>query len=417
MMAGPPLCSWPVRVQEAGAVAGGHGHAAEQRRGPSVRSRLEVGVLAERQVGLDGHVVTGRGVWACSQAPSSAGADLVDAVRQARGQGQGVERPRGWRPWRTPRRAGRRRRCRGGCRRRRWRPPSAGTRRRGRRGRRGARRTMLPVGPELDLGGGHRHDPRALLAQALGHQLLDPQPEGRERARGHVDGELVAPLALRPRPMQHAEARRRPPRRRRRPAGSSSADVDPDEGGGHQAEQRQDRVAAADVGVVDEDPRVALARRPPAAALVPGSVTATQRRPVGHRRPEVGGERPRLEGAARLRRHEEERSPRPGCPPRSAGSVVSHTTSRSVRWAARSTSGPSDEPPMPEEHDPLDVDEALGPGHHLRRTPAGAARATSSQPEPGRRPRNPRATGSCRGPAGGRRAAHGLERVARADRS
>ena len=61
---------------------------------------------------------------------------------------------------------------------------------------------MVPVVALLGLGGGDGHDALALLAQAFGDELLDPQAELGERV-GHADRRLVA---TRERGLAHREA-------------------------------------------------------------------------------------------------------------------------------------------------------------------------------------------------------------------
>ena len=106
----------------------------------------------------------------------------------------------------------------------------------------------------------HRHEAGAVLAERLRHELLEPEPE-RGHLGGQAEGELVA-----------ARPPRRPPSaaastsaglspaapsgphasRPRQAAAEQRLGVDAGEQRGHDAEQRQRRVAAADVGAVLE---------------------------------------------------------------------------------------------------------------------------------------------------------------------
>ncbi len=169
---------------------------------------------------------------------------------------------------------------------------------------------------------GNRHDPLAMLAGALGNQLFDPEPE-RLETRRQQQRQLVAPLA-RGRAEQRAERDARIDARVRDAArvGHAARAIEQDgqrhadERGGNDPEQRQGRIAAADIGGVDEDVEVALVQR---AAVKLGAVVGDgdePRRPVldaGRLDPPArrGCHRVGLDGRPRLARHDEERGGRP----------------------------------------------------------------------------------------------------------
>ena len=157
----------------------------------------------------------------------------------------------------------------------------------------------------------HRQDAAPVLARALGDQLLDPGAEGRP-ARPEGQGELVR-AGQRRRAHAGAEghagaARRVAPRlvQLARRAGQQRFEVGADQGRGHQAEQRQRRVAPAHVGRVEED----------AAVAAPGGQAFQRAARVGHGHEGLAGRVPArgarpleevplegrdLDGAARLR--------------------------------------------------------------------------------------------------------------------
>ena len=215
---------------------------------------------------------------------------------------------------------------------------------------------ILPVGrrtPErLAVDG---DDPGALLARRLGDQLLHP---GAERCHplGRDERELVPPG-----PGERAEHGAEMQARvltggDRRPAGEPHApgavekagEVDAEEGGRHQPDVGQRRVAAADVGRVQED-----SPEPPLAGLLLQRGAGVRdghevlARPVALRRahplPEEPEERVRLGGRARLGRDQVERArriaPRRGAADRGRVGGVEH---RDVRRAACDAEGPAE---------------------------------------------------------------------------
>ena len=158
----------------------------------------------------------------------------------------------------------------------------------------------------------HRQDPLALLAQALGHELLGPQPKARDRL-GHHERELVAALEG-----QLARHQAHPQSRVRR-AGlvrvavllchlgpvEEPLDRHAHQRGGNKPEVRQHRITPTDVRVVLE--------RPPEAVLL-GELHQGRARVGDGRR--TGGPRGRSSrrssGSARASRSSRPTSRRPG---------------------------------------------------------------------------------------------------------
>ena len=110
------------------------------------------------------------------------------------------------------------------------------------------------------------HDSGAVLAQALCHKLLDPGADWSERGRGQ-DGQLVTPgsgeCADHRAEPGSGVARRARFRAARGLHGDCASEqrsnVAADQGGGHESEVAQDRVASADVGRIAERPTEAVA--------------------------------------------------------------------------------------------------------------------------------------------------------------
>ncbi len=159
----------------------------------------------------------------------------------------------------------------------------------------------------------HRQHTSPLFAGGFGDQLLEPQSDARERGRQH-ERQLVAPLRVRV--ADHAsEGLARVDAElvmafRERGAGAVEhrPDVDAREHGGHQAERRQRRVAAADVATPVCDARPAV----PARALLErraGIRDRDEARAVAAGLgPERVGEAVGLDRRARLRRDGEQRA-------------------------------------------------------------------------------------------------------------
>ena len=209
---------------------------------------------------------------------------------------------------------------------------------------------------------GHRQDALALLAQALGHELLGPQAKARDRL-GHDERELVAAL-------ESQLARHQPhPQPRVRRAGLVRVAVllghlgpveEPlhrhaHQRGRNEPEVRQHRVAPADVRVVLE--------RPPEAVLVgelqqrrsrvgdgdelAARAARSSRRSSGSARASRSSRptsRRRGTASSRGRAASRASSTAPGSVESSTCSRIAPSISPNVR---RITSGPSEEPPMP----------------------------------------------------------------------
>ena len=191
--------------------------------------------------------------------------------------------------------------------------------------------------------------PRPVLAGALGDELLDPQAEarrpGRRRRTSACRGRRARARRSRARATGPGLVSRRVEVRAGllggRGALEQRVDRRADQRRGHEPEQRQRRVAPADVRVVLEASRGSRARAASSSSELPGSVIAMNWLPSGDQRVEVLEERQRLDRAARLGRDDEQRvlevdlAPAPrGSPP---GSVESSTcrSSASVGRAER----------------------------------------------------------------------------------
>ena len=209
-----------------------------------------------------------------------------------------------------------------------------------------------------------------MLAGGLGDELLEPQPETGQRLGDH-ERELVA-ARLRERAERRAQphagrllgARRSSDSAVRGVAhadlpgaaapASRASHVDADQRGGHDAEGRQRAVAPADVRIAGEHlPEAVLLGE-----LLEARAGVGDRREVGaltDERPEVREQRQRLDRAARLGGDEEQRAvagrsparPRGSWPRRSSRARAAPVDRASRPKQRRSTSGASEEPPMP----------------------------------------------------------------------
>ena len=246
-----------------------------------------------------------------------------------------------------------------------------------------------------------------MLAGALGDELLDPEAEARRPGRRRRTSACRGRGAR----ARRARARARGPGLvvgrvevracllGRRGALEQRVDRRADQRRRHEPEQRQRRVAPADVRVVLERTRGSRARAPARASELPGSVIAMKWLPVGHERVEVLEQRQRLDRPAGLRRDDEQRAARGRSPPGRRGSPPGRS-SRARAGRARpavapkvrqSTSGARLEPPMPSSTASVKPSAARRARTRRARRRARASRRRSSASRGGRRSRAPRA--------------------------